>query len=102
MGARQRLFSIASGQRLELTVNVTRRPGVRLEIVPTTDTAGLAKGSADLLYVENAKRQRSYIDGDQLLIPPGQYRFVFEGNGRVRITLAQLRATDPKLVVIDG
>ena len=102
VGARQRLFSIASGQRLELTVNVTRRPGVRLEIVPTTDTAGLAKGSADLLYVENAKRQRSYIDGDQLLIPPGQYRFVFEGNGRVRITLAQLRATDVKLVVIDG
>lgn len=102
VGVRQRLFTFVSGQRLELTVTVTKRPGVRLEIVSTTDAAGLAKGFADLLYVENAKRQRYLIDGDQLLVPPGQYRFVFEGNGRVRITLAQLRATDARLVVIDG
>ncbi len=102
VGARQRVFSIASGQRLELAVTVSRRPGVRLEIVPTTDAAGRATGSAQLLYVENTKRQRFEIDGDRLLIAPGQYRFVFEGFGKVRVTLAQLRATDAKLVIIDG
>ena len=102
VGARQRLFAIASGQRLELSVTIARRPGVRLEIVPTTDAAGRATGSARLLYVENAKRERVVSDGDRILVPPGQYRFVFEGSGKVRVTLAQLRATEAKLLIIDG
>ena len=79
VGAKNRIFAMRWGQRLEATVVLATR--TRLAIDAFADTGG----SIGLALIADEKERR-YISTDEPL-PAGRYRFVFEGSGNVRIAL---------------
>lgn len=90
VGAREKLFELHWGQRLELNVTVKKSPGVRVQVATENGY------EAQLLYAVNAKQQR-FTDDDgsgRLLLKPGAYKLYFLGDGQSRITLFQLKPNE--------
>ncbi len=83
IGAKNRIFTMKWGQRLEATVVLSARTRVGL------DEFASPPGSISLVLVADDKERR-YVDGGDLVLPAGRYRFVFIGSGNVRIALKRL------------
>ena len=85
VGAKNKILRMQWGQRLEASVGLATRTRVAI------DSFADASGSISLAMIADDKERRWYVSGGgTVVLPAGRYRFVFQGDGDVRIALKRL------------
>jgi hypothetical protein len=81
IGAKFKIYTLKSAQRLEATVKVSAKTRIAFDTF----------GYVNFRYAADAKERRFVTDdGETLVLAPGTYRFVFTGGGPFRVALKRV------------